>query len=157
MTGGMGGEQRDAATLSMQTDQGGEDWQGQMTLCWQDSWAKTSGRYFPPIRPCEILHPDMAWKTTYCDWTTDRRIIIYPLVDVKESKIIANKIALRLFLPGHSSHSSLRQMAVASRKEARPIVVSNVFAPQGCNLRLAVVVAIFAGLLAQAFYLATNL
>ena len=116
-------KQKDAATLSMQTDQGGEDWQDQMTSRWQDSWAETSGRYFAPIGPYEILHPDMAWKTTFCDWTTDRRIIIYPLVDIKESKIIENKIALRLVLPGHSSLSSLCQMAVASRKEAQQIVV----------------------------------
>ena len=105
-----------------------------------------------------VLDQEMQAFSTYgLDWTTDRRIIIYPLVDVTESKIIENKIALRLVLPGHSSHSSLCQMAVASRKEARPIVVSDVFAPQSCNLRLAVVVAIFARLLAKAFYLATNL
>ena len=54
MTVGMAEEQKDAATLSMQTDQGGEDWQGQMTLRWQDSWAETSGRYFPPIGPYEF-------------------------------------------------------------------------------------------------------
>ena len=37
MTISMAEEQKDAATLGLQADQGGEDWQGQMTLCWQDS------------------------------------------------------------------------------------------------------------------------